>query len=163
MSIASPAHRSPARAILWGGFISGILDITAAFVVYGAFGLRSIPLLQGISAGLIGATRAHTGGLSTAALGLLCHFTIAYGAAAAYVLASRVLPILTRRPLLFGPLYGIAVYFFMQFAVVPFSANAHRTTSLKFTLIGCAIHMVCVGTPIALATARLARLARAKS
>jgi hypothetical protein len=156
VSIRNPRYaHGPGRAILFGGLLSGVLDITAALIVYGAFGLRPIPLLQGIAAGLLG-SRAHTGGLATAALGLLCHFTIAFGAAAAFVLASRALPILIRRPLIFGPLYGIAVYFFMQFAVLPLSAIAHRSTSLKFTLIGCTIHILCVGTPIALVAARLA-------
>jgi fatty acid desaturase len=152
----SSRPNSPGRAILVGGLISGVLDITAAFVVYGAFGLGPIALLHGIAAGIYGATRSHAGGLATAALGLLCHFIIAFGAAAAFVLASRVLPILTRLPLLFGPLYGIAVYFFMQFAVLPLTAVAQHPTPLKFVLIGCAIHILCVGIPIALIAARLA-------
>ena len=32
-------------AILWGGFACGALDITAAFVVYGYFGLKPVRLL----------------------------------------------------------------------------------------------------------------------
>jgi hypothetical protein len=146
---------APLRAILWAGLIAGALDITAAFLVYGAMGLRPIPLLQGIAAGLLG-SRSFSGGLATAALGLLCHFVIAYGAAATYVAASRALPVLTRLPLLTGPLYGIAVYFFMQF-IVHHSAAIQRPLLLRSILIGCAIHIVCVGTPIALTTARLAR------
>lgn len=145
---------SPLRAILWGGVVSGACDITAAFVIYGLFGARPIPLLQGIAAGLLG-SRAFSGGLGTAALGLFCQFVIAYGAAAVYVAASRGLAFLARRPFLAGPLYGIAAYFFMQF-VVHLSRAIHRPFSLEFTLIGIAIHMVCVGTPIALATHRLA-------
>jgi len=152
MQITAPA---PFRAILWAGLIAGTLDITAAFVVYGSMGLRPIRLLQGIAAGLLG-TSSFSGGLATAALGLLCHFFIAYGAAATYVAASRALAVLTRRPFVFGPLYGLAVYFFMQF-VVHHSRATHRPSSLQSTLIGCAIHIVCVGTPIALTTARLAR------
>ncbi|MEJ0059888.1 MAG: hypothetical protein WDM79_10085 [Terricaulis sp.] len=42
--------------------------------------------------------------MQTAALGLLLHFVIATGMAAAYVIASRVLPILLRLPLIFGAL-----------------------------------------------------------
>src|SRR5712691_11670715 len=55
-------------AILWGGTACGVLDITAAFIVYGYFGLRPIRLLQGIAAGLLG-PRSLEGGLATAALG----------------------------------------------------------------------------------------------
>jgi hypothetical protein len=42
------------RAILWAGLAAGVLDITAAFVVYGAFGARPMRILQGIAAGLLG-------------------------------------------------------------------------------------------------------------
>jgi hypothetical protein len=141
-----------ASAIFWAGLIAGAMDITAALVIYGAMGARPIPLLQGIAAGLLG-SRAFSGGLATAALGLLCHFVIAYGAAVTYVAASRLLVALARLPLLFGPLYGIAVYFFMQF-IVHHSGAIHRPFSWRMTVIGCAIHIVCVGSPIALVTNR---------
>ena len=58
-------------AILWGGLAAGVLDITAALVVYGAFGLRPQRLLQGIAAGLLG-PKSFDGGIATAALGLAC-------------------------------------------------------------------------------------------
>ena len=64
----------PLRAILWGGLVCGVLDITAALVVYGYLGLRPIPLLQGIAAGLLG-PRALQGGLPTALLGLSVTFS----------------------------------------------------------------------------------------
>jgi hypothetical protein len=35
----------PGLAILWGGFICGAMDITAAITVYGTFGLKPVPLL----------------------------------------------------------------------------------------------------------------------
>jgi len=48
-------------AIFWAGLLCGIFDILAAFMVYGAFGLKPIPLLQGIASGVLGA-RARDGG-----------------------------------------------------------------------------------------------------
>jgi hypothetical protein len=142
-------------AILVGGAISGALDITAAFVVYGLFGLKPIPLLQGIAAGLLG-PRSFTGGLSTAALGLLCHFVIAFSATAVYFAASRRLSFLLRNPVASGVLYGIAVYFFMRWVVVPLSAAKSGPFSLKMTAIGLIIHVICVGRPIAFAVRRFA-------
>jgi hypothetical protein len=147
--------RGPLTAFLWGGLICGALDITAAFLVYGAFGARPIPLLQGIAAGLLGRA-AFNGGLSTALLGLLCHFFIAFSAAAVYVLASRGMAVLARRPAIAVPLYGIAVYFFMQLAVLPLSRSVKRPFSLEMTIIGVVIHIFCVGLPIAVATRRFA-------
>jgi hypothetical protein len=147
--------RGALSAFLWGGLICGTLDITAALLVYGAFGLRPIPLLQGIAAGLLG-HGAFNGGLMTALLGLFCHYFIAFSASAVYVVASRGLALLARRPAIAGPLYGIAVYFFMQRAVLPFSGAIKRPFSLEMTLIGVVIHIFCVGLPIALATRRFA-------
>jgi hypothetical protein len=142
-------------AILVGGAICGALDITAAFVVYGLFGLKPIPLLQGIAAGLLG-PRSFTGGLSTAALGLLCHFVIAFSATAVYFAASGRLSFLLRNPVASGVLYGIAVYFFMRWVVVPLSAAKSGPFSLKMTAIGLIIHVICVGWPIAFAVRRFA-------
>lgn len=76
--------------IVWAGTLCGVLDITAAIVVYGMFGLRPMPLLQGIAKGLTGPS-AYQGGWATAALGLVLHFVIAFGAATVYYLASRKL------------------------------------------------------------------------
>jgi hypothetical protein len=152
------AVANPLRAILWGGLLCGAIDITVAFVVYGAMGLRPVRLLQGIASGWLGPS-AFSGGVATALLGLFLEFVIATGAAAVYVLASRYLGFLTRHPWIAGPLYGIAVYWFMQIVVLPLSRYAHRRFSLEITLIGIAIHMVCVGLPIALAARRFAGMA----
>src|SRR5271165_104805 len=115
-----PASATGLRAVLLGGFTCGVLDITAALLVYGFFGLKPLRLLQGIAAGLLGA-RSYDGGVKTALLGLLCHFLIAFGAAAVYVAASRRMPALVQHPVGTGMSYGVLVYFFMNRIVVPLS------------------------------------------
>ncbi|MGB7846400.1 MAG: hypothetical protein WBL63_12350 [Candidatus Acidiferrum sp.] len=135
-------------AIVWGGTTCGVMDITAALMVYGYFGLRPMPLLQGIARGVLG-PRASEGGLSTAALGLLLHFVIAFGAATVYFVASRKLGFLVEQPVIWGPLYGVAVYFFMQRVVLPLSLAAKRPFSVKMMVVGVVIHIFCVGLPIA--------------
>jgi hypothetical protein len=140
-------------AILYGGFICGCLDITAALVVYGSLGMKPLRLLQGIAGGLLG-PRTFDGGLATALLGLFCHFFIAFSAAAVYVAVSRPVPALVEHAFLFGPLYGIAVYFFMNRVVVQLSAATKYPFSVKMMLIGLIIHIFCVGLPIALAARR---------
>ena len=142
-------------AILWGGLLCGVLDITAALVVYGYMGAKPLRLLQGIAGGLLG-PRTYSGGIATALLGLLCHFVIAFCAAAVFVAASRMMPFLMRHAVLSGVLYGIAVYFFMSRVVVPLSAAAKFPFSLKMMVIGIIIHIFCVGLPIALAARRFA-------
>jgi hypothetical protein len=145
----------PALGILWGGLIGGAMDITAALVVYGHYGLKPIPLLQGIAAGLLG-PRALEGGLGTAFLGLICHFVIAFGAAGVFLLASRSIAFLTEQAVMAGVLYGIAVYFFMNRIVVPLSAARKYPFSFKMMIIGVVIHIFCVGLPIALSVRRFA-------
>lgn len=143
-------------ALLWAGFTCGTMDITAALVVYGFFGLKPMRLLQGIASGLLG-SRAYSGGLATALLGLLCHFVIAFGAAAVYLAASRGLGFLIEHALVSGVLYGVVVYFFMNRIVLPLSAAAKRPFSLQQMMIGVIIHIFCVGLPIALSVRRFSR------
>ena len=149
----SPRMSRPGAAIGWAGLVSGSLDITAAFVVYGFFGARPIPILQGIAAGLLGAT-AFQGGLATAALGLACHYFIAFSAATVYYMASRWLHLVLEHAVLWGILYGVAVYFFMNRIIVPLSAARKYPFSWEMMLIGVTIHIFCVGLPIALLVRR---------
>ena len=144
------------RVVLWAGFACGVMDITAAFIVYGFFGAKPVPLLQGIASGLLG-PRAFQGGLATALLGLLCHFVIAFGAAAVYFAASRAIPFLIQNAVVSGALYGVAVYFFMNRIVLPLSAAAKRPFSMKLMIIGAVIHIFCVGLPISLSVRRFSK------
>jgi hypothetical protein len=144
-----------ARAITAAGLACGVLDITAALVVYGSMGLKPLRLLQGIAAGLLG-PKSFQGGPLTAVLGLALHFVIAFGAATVFFAASRIMRILVDQAALSGALYGIAVYFFMNRIVVPLSGANKFPFSLKMMLIGVVIHIFCVGLPIALSIRRFA-------
>jgi hypothetical protein len=135
--------------ILRAGLVAGVLDITAAMIFYAHLGTRTIPMLQGIASGLLG-DAAFSGGLATAFLGLGCHFFIALSAAAFYFVASRRVTVLVRYPVTSGILYGIFVYFFMQLVVIPLSAIGPRPLPLSAVITGVAIHIPCVGLPIAL-------------
>lgn len=135
-------------AITWAGTLCGILDITAAFVLYAPFGARPIPLLQGIAKGVLGKS-AYQGGVPTALLGLALHFLIAFGAATTYYLASRKILFLINHWTVSGVLYGIAVYFFMQRVVLPLSLATRYPFSWEMMWIGVVIHILCVGLPIA--------------
>jgi hypothetical protein len=150
------AGSSALKAIVAGGLACGVMDITAALVVYGSMGAKPLRLLQGIAAGAMGPA-AMNGGLGTAALGLFFHFAVAFGAATVFYAASRFLPLLTKQAVLCGFLYGIIVYFFMQLVVVPLSAARKYPFSVKMTVIGLVIHMFCVGLPIALCVRRFSK------
>jgi len=147
---------NPAKAISVAGLTCGALDISAALVVYGLMGAKPLRLLQGIAGGILG-PRTYSGGTATALLGLALHFVIAFGAAAVFFLASRVVPLLLNHAVVSGVLYGIAVYFFMNRVVVQLSAATKFPFSIKMMLIGVIIHIFCVGIPISLSIRRYAR------
>src|SRR5258705_3795551 len=162
MNATSAVHleenSTPLLDVVGGVFVCGVLDFTAALLVYGYLGAKPLRLLQGIAGGLLG-PRTYSGGIATALFGLVCHFVIAFSAAAVYVAASRVAPFLVRHAVPCGALYGIAVYFFMSRVVVPLSAAAKFPFSFKMMIIGIIVHILCVGLPIALAARRYAGLA----
>jgi hypothetical protein len=145
-----------AKAIGIAGLTCGVMDISAALIVYGAMGAKPLRLLQGIAGGVLG-PRAYNGGVQTALLGLLLHFIIAFSAATIFFLATRFIRFLIDHAVLSGVLYGIAVYFFMNRVVVPLSAATKYPFSVKAMLIGVVIHIFCVGIPISLNIRKYAR------
>jgi hypothetical protein len=142
--------------ILPAGLVAGTLDITAAIGVYAHFGPRTVPLLQGIAAGVLGKTAAAQGGLATAFLGLFCHYCIAMTWAVVFYAASRKLTFLRDHAVASGVIYGIVVYAVMNLVVVPLSEIGPRPFTLSGTAIGAGILVVCIGLPISLITRRFA-------
>lgn len=136
-------------AIFWAGLICGVLDLTAAFLTWAVKSVKPAVVLQGIATGLLG-PKSFSGGWQTAALGAICHFFIAFSAAAVFYTASRQLTFMTRHAVYAGILYGVAVYLVMYWIVMPLSQVQHRPFSWPTTAIAIVTHMVCVGTPIAL-------------
>ncbi|HEY6128679.1 MAG TPA: hypothetical protein VIW23_10900 [Candidatus Acidoferrum sp.] len=146
----------PARAICLAGLTCGVMDISAALIVYGSMGLKPHRLLQGIAGGILG-PRTYSGGAPTALLGLFLHFVIAFGAASVFFVASRFIPFLLDQAVISGVIYGIVVYFFMNRVVVQLSAATKYPFSVKMMLIGTIIHIFCVGLPIALSIRKFSR------
>lgn len=154
MTAPSTGPRSAARAILMAGLIAGVLDITAACTLAGVrAGVSPVRVFQSVAGGLLGPA-TFKGGAPTAVLGLALHFFIATGAAAVYYAASRKMASLVERPVLSGLLYGIAVWVFMNFVVLPLSAVTKRPFDPSAAAIMIVIHMLFVGLPIALAVRR---------
>jgi hypothetical protein len=135
------------RAIALAWLVAGVLDITSAFVIATLKGIGSVRMLQGIASGLLG-PESFNGGLRTAGLGLAIHFLIALVAASVFYAASRKITYLTQQPLVSGLLYGVAVYIFMYWIVVPLAfPTAYHSLSRDVTAV--IIHMVLIGLPIA--------------
>ncbi len=146
----------PFAAIFWGGLLAGIFDITQAFVGFGLLGAKPFRILQHIAGGVFGA-RSMQMGWTSAALGLVFHFTIAFTAAAIYYLASRVLRVLMEHAVACGLIYGELVFLFMYFVVLPLSALGPAQFSVATYITGPIGHTVLVGLPIALSVRRFGR------
>lgn len=137
------------KAVLWGGFVAGILDAIDGVVAFGFMGMNPIQVLQYIASGVLGPASFQYG-LASATLGTALHFLIAFVAATVFVLASQKMPPLTRKPVLWGLSFGVAVYFFMNYLVLPLSAVPKSPFSLRLFLNGVIGHALFVGLPIAL-------------
>jgi len=76
--------------------------------------------------------------------------------------ASQKLSSLTQHVVVSGLLYGIAVYIFMYWMLVPLAfPNAHHSMSRDVTAV--IIHIVLIGLPIALVVRRFSREQLAES
>jgi len=145
------------QPIFWGGLIAGTLDICAAFLTaWLRAGIGPAALLRFVASGLLGPT-ALQGGMEIAVLGLALHFLIATIWTIVFYLASRKWLFLIERPVMFGLLYGIAVYTFMNFVVLPISLVTRRPITAVGTTIGLLTIMFCIGLPIALVVRRFSR------
>ncbi|HKW58010.1 MAG TPA: hypothetical protein VJN42_11700 [Candidatus Acidoferrum sp.] len=152
-TIAAGSALRPIRAILAAWLICGTLDgLSAVALSSGQF----IRVFQFIASALLG-SNSFKGGTATAALGVCLHYLIALTATVVYYAASRAMPILIERALLFGILYGIVVHLFMQFVVLPLSTLGRRPFNAPSFFIYLAVHMIVVGPSIALSLRRFSR------
>jgi hypothetical protein len=155
------------KPILYAGALVGVLDITAACInAYVASGLTPARLLQGVAGGLLG-RGSYNGGLATATLGLVMHFTMALTVATIFYLLSRWIPMPKKLSgvVAVGLLYGAAVFVVNNFGTAPFlswfrSLYLHTPVLYKPPMgwSQLVIHLICVGLPIALVMRRYSSL-----
>jgi uncharacterized membrane protein YagU involved in acid resistance len=137
------------RAILLGGLIVGVLDITDAIVFFGiSRSVHPFRIFQSIAVGLLGRA-SYNGGMKTILLGALLHFFIAACIATTYILVSKKFAGLRKNWVLCGLLYGVLVYCVMYMLVLPLS-HVGTVTHTPIGLVNAVgIHMLGVGLPIA--------------
>jgi hypothetical protein len=154
---ARPGAVTAGEAILTGWLLCGVLDISAACIQSWMQAGRTPPeVLRGVASALWGRP-AIDAGAGMAAIGLAMHFTVALTATLVFYALSRKIEFLRTGPLwLVGPLYGVVVFCAMNYGTIPAlswvrSLYLHTPPrwpgSMSWPQV--AIHMVCVGTPIA--------------
>ena len=149
---AGPRKPHPLAAILVGGLVAGVIDLTYAIVVYSPKAPIRIP--QSVAAGILGRATSFASGWRSAALGVVLHFTIAMIWATIYFVASRRLPNLIRRPVPCGLAYGAFVFLFMRLVVLPLSAIGPTHMRPVPMVAEFVEHWLGVGLPIALSVRR---------
>lgn len=143
--------RKPAAfAILVGGLIAGVFDLTYAIVFSALHKVQPITVIQSVASGLLGKA-AFDGGLSTAILGVLLHFFIAFSWAAIFYILSRSFPFVTQHAVLSGLLFGAVIYAVMYLIILPNSAYPNKINfAPSRVVINLIAHMFLIGLPIAL-------------
>jgi hypothetical protein len=151
------------RAVVAGMFAVAALDIIEPIIFSALRGGAPIRVLQAVASGVLGRA-SYSGGVPAALLGAGLHLFIASVVVIVYWLASRRVPVLTRRPLVCGALYGLAVYAVMTWVVIPMSAigGGLRMPALPMLLNGLFAHLFCVGIPAALFARAASRDAAAR-
>jgi hypothetical protein len=159
-SVSGAGHGARAvKAILAGGLIGGAFDITYACVVWAFRGITPIRVGQSVASGLLGRDAAIAGGVATGLLGFALHFSIALIMAAVYYLAATRIPLLVKRAVWCGPIYGLGLYLTMNYVVLPLSAigRAGGNGPLYLVIPEILVHMFLVGLTMALFTRRALR------
>jgi uncharacterized membrane protein len=88
-------------------------------------------------------------GIHSMGAGFLLHYFIAFLIVAIFYALSRAIPFLRRQTAVSGILYGIAVYFVTNYAVIPLSAASRGPFVLPVFVNGILIHAFGVGLPSA--------------
>ena len=139
------------KAALWGGLIAATADMGYALIHYHF--AADIPFLrvpQSIAAGLLGRDASFSGGAQTALLGTVLHYLILIVASGIYAAAATKARVLVRQPWVCGIAFGLAVFAFMHFVVIPLSAVAPGKLPQGQFLVGELLsHLFGVGVPIA--------------
>ena len=123
-------NRQILSAAVLGGVIAASIDIGAAALISGR---SNTFIMQVIAGGLLGKA-TFDGGIGTVVLGAVLQEIMGVLIATIYVLLSRTVPGLLRRWILGGLVYGVIIFFVMNYVVVPLSAwkSAPHFTPAKF-------------------------------
>jgi hypothetical protein len=142
-AIFVPARSSAWRYVIAGGLVLGTLDLIFACSFWSlSHGVPPMRILQSIAAGVQG-TAAFAGGLSSALLGMACHYFTATTMVLAYYLVGTRFATLLQHPVRYGLPYGLLLYVTMTWIVVPLSnAPTPKALNPTWTIASIVMHMI---------------------
>jgi hypothetical protein len=113
------------RRVVATGLAIAIVDTILFTAFWWPQGVGPDRIFRGIAVGLFGRD-ALTGGAEMITAGIVLHIVNATLFVAIYAAVARAIPALRKNPLVWGPPYGLAVYFGMNFVVIPLSRIGYR-------------------------------------
>jgi hypothetical protein len=138
---------------LLGGLVAGTVDIAAPALIYM---VSPLVILTAISAGILGreASRANE---YAWALGLILQWLMSIVIALIFCAAATRLKWMTQRWIISGLSYGVAVFFVMNYVVVPLSAVAKMPSFTARTFVLNLLAMLVFGLIVAWFAQRAAK------
>jgi hypothetical protein len=143
---ALPPGLHPAVAC---GLLATVLDLALAIVWWAFEGMPPQRVLQSIAEWVLGA-RAYGMGMASAVFGAALYATLICAIAAAYRGLAQRFPALSRRPLLYGSAYGLAMYFLVFGALVPALLQRPAFGGPAWMVACMLAYMFLIGVPCAL-------------
>jgi len=138
------------KPIVMATLVAGTLDLASA-VIIALLGAKSVQgMLQGVASGPFGGWPKANGWIGAAA-GVGVHFAIMTVMVAAFALViGPRLPRLAERRLPYGIGYGVLLYLFMYWIVLPtrFPGAGAASKGLSGILLPLGVHILLVGIPI---------------
>ena len=133
------------RAILYGALVVGGIDFAFATIWVFSRGRPWYRAWQGVASAVVGPDSFNLGYRSVL-LGVFLHFCVAACIVTTYLLASRLFPILTRAPLLYGIVFGVIAFFVMNLVVIPLSRIGPQPfVWTSFAIVGLVVHALLLG------------------
>lgn len=136
----------PIRYLLVTWLIAGTMDILSA--IFFLAGGNATGVFRYIAHAALG-DAAYEGGAGMVVLGAMFHYFIALCFTTGYFVVYPYLPFLKRNRIVSGLLYGIFIWSFMHFLVLPLTHDPPEPFSLSGDWKNIVILMLAVGVPVA--------------
>ena len=158
-STFSNSRNTLLRLSVIGGLITGMLHLIVQIgIVFGLiFKTSFISSFQYIASGAMG-NAAFEGGTATAILGLVLDFIMTTIMAGVFILGVDRIPLLRRHVISGSLLYGLGLFFVMNFIVLPLSAAPALPAPPLWLLIELVLeHILLIGLPLGILVRRNTR------
>lgn len=149
LSLATPRRALRMPWLLVGGYTVAALDMLAAMAYWAPDGVSAIRVLQSVATWILGPA-AYTGGMVTALLGAFVYAQVMWGVVALYRAIARRYPVLLRRPVTCGVLYGALAYVAIFQVMAPLLSGIRPAFDPLWVATCVVVFTTLVGIPCAL-------------